>query len=118
MRCLHENSIDRLGGRGDIDVLAVGLAPIQHGLVALLELVFISQHDLRPVRQGQAEICPETPVVHIQVAVQIKLWRGHRGIVAAAVARRSPGRLPRATQATVLWKMLQVGIAVAAPTSI
>ena len=50
----------------------VGIAPFEHRLRAVPELVFVTEHHLRPVRERETEINPRVAEHQLQIAIQIK----------------------------------------------
>ena len=55
------------GGRGGADSRVV---PRGRGFLALLVIIFIAQHHLRPIRQRQPEINPGLPKIQVQIPPQ------------------------------------------------
>ena len=90
--------IDILGRR--VNVLSLNVPPLEHGLGAFLELVFVAQHDLRPLRQCQAEINPGAANVQVQIPIQIEGRQGKGAIVSPGIIIVPPPLLEPAAHET------------------
>ena len=66
------------------------LSPLERGFVALFELIFITERQLRPVRQGQAQIEPGLAVVQIQITIQTRRRLIERRVVTPQVVEILP----------------------------
>ena len=71
--------------RGWSDVFAGEMAPVQSGFVPHPELLFITQHNLRPVWQGKPEIHPDPAFIQGQSSRGSQPRRRDGGIVPAEV---------------------------------
>src|SRR5437868_8794356 len=60
-------------------------SPLQSRFVAFFELVFVTEDDLRQIRQRQPEIDPCASGIEMQVLIQVKGRRGKRPIITSSI---------------------------------
>src|SRR5207247_10997432 len=61
------------------------LAPLQRGFVAVLELILVTEHNLRPVRQRETQVEPGLAVLQVQIAVQGRRRQTERRVITAGI---------------------------------
>src|SRR5258708_5556632 len=58
------------------NIFAGNIPPLERRFLALLELIFITYHDLRQMRDRQTNIYPRAADIQMQIAIQAKGgWR-------------------------------------------